>query len=329
MEEKLLKMMEYGNNQYAYYLNYKKRKLIREQKYNEFINEAYGSFPGQYEKVKKIAEKLIDKWANGDYVKQGVLCQMRTTEFDDNFGKVIYILNFHCLPYDPDFDVTGIKNVDESGNTIIALSVEGNSLYEENMASTLGHEIMHLFQTTLKNAGNVNEKSMILYHNLPSFYGSAPSDLTGSFFFGLYICYQIERTANISSISNYLQQYFKKTKEKVTTKSLMTALHNCKKYKIYEEVLNDLQTLSWHMNDKQYVVSCMTKMMKNPYSNQYVQLYNKENFNVDIFINKNIKNICNTCKETMDKMVKNMMIYVEEIEDEQEKLKKQKNKKKN
>ena len=83
------------------------------------------------------------------------------------------------------------------------------------------------------------------------------------------------------------------------------------------------------MNDKQHVISCMTKMMKNPYTNQYVQLYNKENFNVDIFINKNIKNICNTCKETMDKMVKNMMIYVEEIEDEQEKLKKQKNKKKN
>ena len=75
-----------------------------------------------------------------------------------------------------------------------------------------------------------------------------------------------------------------------------------------------MQNLSWNGRDKEYVAFCLTNPMKNPYNEQNVLLYAKENFNVDVFIEKNTKNICKICKKTMNKMLKNVMIFVEDMQ---------------
>lgn len=86
----------------------------------------------------------------------------------------------------------------------------------------------------------VNKESMLLYCNLMDFMSSANpiSRFSMYFFYGLYMCFSIERKANISSLSNYLKEYFKdgfKTNNHL--KEFTTVLHDNDKYKEYQDIM--------------------------------------------------------------------------------------------
>jgi len=314
MNAMLRKMMMDGNNQHSKYNLRKIQKEKRIKKYLPLINEAYGSFPGQYDNCKEIAEKLIEKVKNKEYKQFATTFLTTITDNSSIFGKVIYYLNFHFTGFDDNMDIRGERKYDSSGNTIITLYAEGLNVNNPDLSGTLGHEIMHCFQDKLKRVKGTNERSMTLYQYLMQFASAAPSVIVEEFFYGMYLCFFIEQAANISSISNYLEQYFKnKPYDKITTEDIVDAVKENKKYQQYAETLSILQNDLWTKKDKEYVFNCMTRMLENPYTKEYIRLFEPETFDVDTFINKNIQNICKICKETKDKMLKNTTIFFEKI----------------
>jgi len=64
--------------------------------------------------------------------------------------------------------------------------------------------------------------------------------------------------------------------------------------------------------DIEYIIDCLTKPVSNRLNGGVEPIYTKEEFNVEKFINTNIKKIVNICRDTIDKMWKNIMVYVEE-----------------
>lgn len=161
----------------------------------------------------------------------------------------------------------------------------------------------------------VNKESMLLYCNLMDFMSSANpiSRFSMYFFYGLYMCFSIERKANISSLSNYLKEYFKdgfKTNNHL--KEFTTVLHDNDKYKEYQDIMKKMTTMEPNPKDVEYITKCLTTPIIDVYNNnQERPLYNKDTFKPLAFINRNRKRIIRLCKYIMRKMEDNATLYLD------------------
>ena len=289
-------------------ISLKKRLFeFRTEKVKKLLVEAYGSFPGQYESVERISDNIILRIEKKEYLKENGYYLVSVIGNVVGVGDVKVIVKWYNNKYG-DKIVYGRR----IGKNTVELSVYAGEVVYYNLSSTIAHEIMHCFQDTLPNVKGVNEKSMFLYSHILEFYQNAPSSLVANFFYGLYICYSFEASANISSVSNYISGFFKKRKD-ITTIEMQKALHKFDKYQDYDEVYKSLVNKSFidfTDDDIEYIEQCMTNKLHNYVTNSMESIHDKNNFNVKKFINSNIKNIVNICKNTLDKMWKNTMLYI-------------------
>lgn len=288
----------------------RKTRLLRSKKIGKLITEAYGSFPGQFEAVEDIAENIVLKATDGD-------CE------DKSGTKIIVVQK----------DVPGVGEVDvitrwknaELGDTrvrgqkvnerTIELNICAGDIVYYNLSTTIAHELMHCFQTGLSRVRGINEKSALLYSHLLEFYHNAPSPYVESLFFGLYICYDIETNANVSSAANYIEGVFKgKDKTTVTTKDIQLAFRNFDKYRDYAftgRFLKNTTLYDFSSDDISYVKKCLTGPV-NGMNGEDTAIFDKEKFNAEDFIENNRKRIVMICEKTIDRMWKNAMLYFEE-----------------
>lgn len=308
MDKKFIDIICETENEWNKILSERYSFTKRKDAVQKMLNEAYGSIPGQFECAENIVEKLFS-------ITPTTINGIKTTEIEDNLvgvGNIYIISKWHNAfsPYE-----TSVKGKREyiNGKPTIILDIYEKEQIPFELKTTIAHEIMHCFQDKLPKIKGVSKSSMILYNYLLQFFNFAPTQFSQMFFYGLYICYHIETSANISSISNFMTTYFKdKKKETITTEEFQEALHKCDKYKIYEDVLNTLINLKPSQIDKSYITQKMTGTFFDFYNdNEPIRLYNKNIFNVDSFIKQNTKNIIKICKETMSKMQKNIMLYKE------------------
>lgn len=291
----------------------RKEHILKSEKINRILSEAYGSFPGQYNACIKIADEIVLKAEKQEYISDKNCNIIIVNGEIPNIGDIKIITKWYVSKYG-DTIVRGLKTTDEYPT--IELTVYAGEITYYNLSSTIAHEIMHCFQQTLPKMKGVNDWSMLLYQHLLEFYNNAPSFLTSNFFYGLYICYAIETSANISSVSAYIKGRFKdKDKNTITTGHLQAALKKYEKYSDYVDVyssLKDKNFFDFTDKDIEYITKCMTKPITNQLSNKSEALFSKEDFNVRKFIETNMKKIITISKDTIDKMWKNIMIYIEE-----------------
>ena len=278
------------------------------------LKESYGSFPEQYNATKIIADDIINKIENNEYVDKGEFYLIKTKGLIPFIGEVNFSVKWFERKYG-DTIVRGVQR-NEGNEIFIDMVVYTPYIVNYNLSSTIAHEIMHCFQKKLNKVKGINEKSELLYYNLLSFYNNAPGRLSALFFYGLYICYNIEANANISSVSNYISDYFKDIdKNKITTKDIQIALNRFEKYSGYREIFDSLKGksfLSFTEDDIRYITKCLTNPMKDISSGQYKYYFLPEDFNVETFVNENIKIIVNISEKVLKKMNKNIMNFLEE-----------------
>ena len=94
---------------------------------------------------------------------------------------------------------------------------------------------------------------------------------------------------------------------------LTNAIKESEKYKGYEDVLNCLTTTEPNAMDVKYITERMTTPLKNivTNSNEMLPFFEKEGFNVELFIKKNREQIIKQCKYTMRKMLDNVTLFLE------------------
>ena len=290
-----------------------KKRLFeqREKICQKLLDESYGSFKGQYQSIKNITNEIIRKYNNYEYISDGKKVIIKAS------GNVIGVGNVNLFVYwslfDGDTDiVSGESTVDDNNTLTVTLNVKKGKTPYYNISSTMAHEIMHCFQIKLPKVKDVNVNSMILYKYLPSFFRVAPL-FSYYFFYGMYITFFIERTANISSVSNFMEEYFKgKDKETITTLEYQNAIEKCDKYQIYEEVLRNLKNIPIELKDVEYINKCLTRTFKNMYdNNKDIVLFNPQTFNVEVYISKKKEEIIKLCQETIEKMYKNIINFIE------------------
>lgn len=283
----------------------------REQICEKLLDEAYESFNGQYKAVKELATEIINLYNNGNYIDDGKKVTIKTSGNVVGVGKINLVVYWSLFDGDTDI-VSGKSTVDENNTLTITLTIKRGKTPYYNIVSTMAHEIMHCFQMKLPEVKDVNLKSMILYRYLPTFFNVAPA-FSYYFFYGMYITFFIERTANISAISNFMEEYFKnKNKNKISTLEYQKALEKCDKYTIYKEVLKNITKIPIEIKDIEYINKCLTGKFKNMYSNgEEVTLFDSDTFNVQAFINKKKEEIINLCQETIEKMYKNIINFIE------------------
>lgn len=68
--------------------------------------------------------------------------------------------------------------------------------------------------------------------------------------------------------------------------------------------------------DINYITECMTTPLKNMVtnSNELIPFFEKEGFNVELFLKKNREQIIKQCKYTMRKMMDNVTLFLEKKE---------------
>jgi len=311
MEKMFIKMMEDAHEQFNNVDGKKRLFEYREEICQKLLDEAYGSFKGQYQSVKNIANEILRKYNNNEYIDDGKKIIIKTNGDVVGIGNINLIV-YWCL-FDGDSDVvSGKSTIDENNVLTIILNVKRGKTPYYNIVSTMAHEIMHCFQVKLPNVKDVNLNSMILYNYLPTFFSTAPL-FSYYFFYGMYITFFIERTANISSVSNFMEEYFKdKDKNKISTLEYQNAIKKCDKYQIYEEVLRNLKNVPIEAKDLEYIKNCLTSPFKNMYSNnEETYLYDKKTFNVQTYILKKKEEIIKICQETIEKMHKNIINFIE------------------
>lgn len=287
------------------------RKKI-EERYVGMLQEAYGTIDEQYYIAKFISNEIIDKYKRQEYSDTTDYYVITVNYNSQTLGELTFITKWRKRHFE-DVDVYGSR-ISDNWKTIISIIVDAE--YSENiesyLAGTIAHEIMHSFQTSMTQVKGVSNRSMILYNYLPSFYNTAPSDFTRYFFYGLYICYHIETTANISSVWNYLESHFNgQDKSSIRTEEIENAVSRYPKYKMYAEVLDEMTNGNIREQDKNYIKTCMCKTMTDFFNNNTkTNLFNKETFNVDTFIDKTRQQIINTCNDTLKKMRRNTTNYI-------------------
>ena len=287
----------------------------RTEKIISILEESWGSYRGQYQSVLAITQKLIDKIEKDDYTQNGDCCELNLSENIPGIGNVEFKVKWYIRKYG-DTIVRGRREKIKNG-TVIYLVVYTGNIVEYNLSSTIAHELMHCFQERIPSIKGLNKTSALIYKKLLLFYNNAPSRLCELFFYGLYICYSIETSANISSVSNYISSYFKgKEKNSIMTKQLFNALLHFDKYEDYRIVLEELKGKTYENfseQDTQYITSCMLGEFED--NGTYVKIFDKKHFDIRLFIDKNLANIVNTCEATLKKMHKNITNFFEQTED--------------
>ena len=281
----------------------------KQMMYESIIKDSYGSFNGQYEEVCDVLNALKFKLYCNDYVKSEG--DIKTYEVNKDDCKYILIWNNNAYG---DKICHGKTYKNENGKIVIELKISSDKIYFLNLISTLAHEIMHKHQYTIKPIDGINENGLNLYCYLPYFSMNAPTDFSQYFFNGLYACFSHERKANISSVSDYLGELFKngfETDNPIV--ELTNAIKESEKYKGYEDVLNCLTTTEPNAMDVKYITERMTTPLKNivTNSNEMLPFFEKEGFNVELFIKKNREQIIKQCKYTMRKMLDNVTLFLE------------------
>ena len=285
-------------------LELKKDRFIAGEKLCEtLLNEAYGSFPGQYKSVKELVNSLINKKNSGEFIDNGNEVKITTSGEVVGVGKVNVISYWSTTKANENDMVKGESIVKNNIQTIILHIKTANIPFYE-LPTTIAHEIMHCFQQKLPKNNGVNEKTMILYHYIPMFLTKNYTDFCYYFFYGMYITYSFEMSANISSVSSFIGEYFKnRNKNEITTMEYVDALKKCDKYNAYESVLNLLPKIKITKTDIDYIKKCMTGTFKNMFGNgEDIVLYNSETFNTEAFICKAKQDIIKKCQETIEKM---------------------------
>lgn len=288
---------------------YNVRLHHKQMMYESIIKDSYGSFNGQYEEVRDILNALKFKLYCNDYVKSEG--DLKTYEVNKDDCKYILIWNNNVYG---DKICHGKTEKDKNGKVVIELKISSDKIYFPNLISTLAHEIMHKHQYTIKAIDGINENKLNLYCYLPYFSMNAPTDFSQYFFNGLYACFSHERKANISSVSNYLAELFKNGfKTNNPTVEITKAIKNNEKYKGYENILNCMEAIEPKAMDINYIIECMTTPLKNIVTNsgELVPFFEKEGFNIEMFIKKNREYIIKQCKYTMRKMMDNVTLFLE------------------
>ena len=285
----------------------KKYEILTES----LIDEAYGSFPGQYKSVKNLIDVIFNKKENNEYINNGKYITITAIGNIDGIGKINLIVNWENNSNINDA-VSGKQYIDKNLEKNVVLNVKSNTLSRPNLATTMAHEIMHCFQQKLPNVNGVNLESMILYSYLLQFQKTY-ENFSHFFFYGMYITYSFEMAANVSSVSSFIGEYFKdRNKNEITTNEYLSALEKCDKYNAYVEVLNWLANSKPNSNDIDYIKKCMTGTFKNMFGEgEEITLYNPETFNVEAFIYKTKQDIIKKCQETIEKMHINIMNFLE------------------
>ena len=291
------------------------QKIFHEQNSlfsEKMLNEAYGSFPGQYDSVKKLTDKIFSDFNGGQNTQNNDVTVVETVGDIEGIGKVKVISKWTLDINFKGKTVQGVREYDDNTPTI-KLKIIWGGTPKYKLITTVCHEIMHCFQDNLPKIKGVNEKSMILYRYLSDFVNGSNSEFTRYFFYGLYCSYSIEVSANVSTIGSFMGEYFKdKKKNNIKTLDYQEALAQCDTYQIYVKILNKLTTLQPTKEDKEYITQCMTRPMLNfYYFNMPIQLYKPETFDVDRFIEQNKQKIIQVSETTLGKMRKNIMNYIE------------------
>lgn len=295
---------------------YENAKVFFEEKgrmFNFILKESYGSFINQYEIVDDIAQQLFDKINKNDFVTNNgaYFVEINCDKDKCLFDKVVLM----WIPSVGADEICRGETRVENGKTIIKLRYFKDELNYPNIISTFSHEIMHCYQHIIKDIDGVYKESMLLYTNLMDFMNGANPIARFSmyFFYGLYMCFSIERKANISSLSNYLKEYFKdgfKTNNHL--KEFTTVIRDNDKYKEYQDIMEKMTTLRPNPKDIEYITKCLTTPIIDVYNNNQIHpLYNKDIFKPLAFINRNRKRIIRLCKYTMRKMEDNAALYLD------------------
>lgn len=265
-------------------------KMIEENKSRLLrpLLEKLGSYDGQYEETELIARHLIDspdgKYSDGEFEY--------TLLFDRGIGKV-------CKG-----ELNGNK---------VTITVDKRYLRSVDIYGTVAHELMHIFQSKLKNVHGVNETSMNMYQRLIQFANMSDTWFCYEFFMGLYYCFSIERAANVSSIANYLGEYFR-GKKIVDTKEVMLALERNDKYQAYQQFLTYFQNAKPTQDEKEFIERCMTSEYSNLYGGGTICFFSPDSFDVDIFVRKIVMRIITYSKDTIERMSKNAMLFLNKRE---------------
>lgn len=292
-----------------------KKEEVFDKKYIPLLEEAYGVTKEQYFFTKQVSNEIIENYKLGNYINNGDYCLINLNYNNTPYGKIYFNVNWKKNNFE-NVDVSGNREYNKDGSTTVNLTIETNEKnVNAKLSGTLSHEIMHCFQTKLPKLKGVNIKNMVLYYHLLSFARLAPTDFTRMFFYGIYFTYHIEMTANISSISNYIETYFKEFKQReqhiISTNDLQKALLKNEKYVTYKNIMEVMKNIKPTKVDINYIHECLTKELLNIYDNQKVVLYDKNNFNVNEYVKKTKSIIIKKCGETLLKMRKNIMFYLE------------------
>ena len=291
------------------------RKILHEQYElitENLIDESYGSFKGQYQSVKNLVRQVFDKIEKNEVIDNGFKSIIRVNGVVEGIGNVELIVHWSLSNNTVELPVSG-KSFFENNEHKIVLDVKYGNTPKYDISTTMAHEIMHCFQRELPNVKDINLNSMILYNYLLYFQSQAPEEFSHYFFYGMYITFFIERTANISSVSNFMEEYFKnRDKNKISTLEYQNALKKCDKYQMYEEVLKNMLHREIKNDDIKYINKCLTSKFKNIYNhNEDVLLFDPQTFNVQTYIFKKKEEIIKICQETIEKMHKNIINFIE------------------
>ena len=277
------------------------------------LDESYGSFKGQFASVKEISDLLSYR-----IVKNTLNTKSNNCEIEED-GNIVGVGKVHfkvIVEYNKMYNTTvrGCTFSDGTEKCItLKVNVNKEDIVGELLSLTIAHEIMHCFQYGIKDIKGINEKSAILYSNVLKFYNLAPTIYSGYFFYGLYICFSIEVSANVSSISNYMDRYFNGRLD-LTTNEIMEALKKNEVYCNYLDMYNffkDKTSKSFSKVDLNYIKDSLTTPMKDDRNGKYISIYDRDTFNVEKYVDITVKRLSTVCRYTMEKMKKNVMNYID------------------
>lgn len=313
MDEKFWKIIDETQGRWADILEEKQHFIKKKDVIKSILNETGGSFSGQFEATENIVEQIFQKWDNAEYKKRDDFFEVVVEDEISDVGEIKVITRFSTNNLFGSKNVSGKKLPNEDGKLLVELNVNLGSAPRYEIASTMAHEIMHCFQSRcLRQIKGITPKSLIIYHYLSQFIQHAQGVFAEYFFYGLYISYSIETAANVSSIANFMAEYFKGAdKNAITTEQFKKALEKCDKFQAYKEVLRVLTTKEPNENDKEYIKQCMTRTFIDFFDDDKpIKFYEEEDFDVKRFINENRNNIIKTCRKTIDKMWKNITVFL-------------------
>lgn len=264
--------------------------MENENLYRKLLSEKRGSFPNQYQIALTVLNKIIKTIEENNE---------RLIRDNDGFFNVIirdstgpyplikYIFKWGNYDHEPERVCKGVTTFDAVENIpLIKLTVNSNELNESNIITTIAHEIMHCYQSLLYNVGNIDDK---FYKNILNYIRYAPSDFTKYLFYGLYITFDIEINANVSTIESLLMHAGQDIP--LFDEEIDKIIRDSDKYQLYFDIFNYFNNNPHYtQDDANYIIP---------------KLGNKQT------IEKIIKKILKKCKYFFMKVEKNKLNYIE------------------